>query len=64
MRINAVRCSGSCRAHHCRSKVTGDVPYAHLDIAGPMKIDSDSGIYSKGASGFGTRLLIDLACSF
>jgi leucyl aminopeptidase len=46
------------------SEFTGDVPYAHLDIAGPMKVDSDQGIYSKGATGFGTRLLIDLACNF
>jgi leucyl aminopeptidase len=46
------------------SEFTGDVPWAHLDIAGPMKVDGDEGIYSKGATGFGTRLLIDLACSF
>ncbi len=46
------------------SEFTGDVPYAHLDIAGPMKVDGDEGIYSKGATGFGTRLLIDLACNF
>lgn len=46
------------------TEFTGDVPYAHLDIAGPMKIDADNGIYSKGASGFGTRTLIDLACNF
>ncbi len=46
------------------SEFTGDVPYAHLDIAGPMKVDGDQGIYSKGATGFGTRLLIDLACNF
>ena len=46
------------------SEFTGDVPYAHLDIAGPMKVDSDQGIYAKGATGFGTRLLIDLACNF
>ncbi len=42
----------------------GDVPWAHLDIAGPMKVDADEGINSKGATGFGTRLLIDLACGF
>jgi leucyl aminopeptidase len=41
-----------------------DVPWAHLDIAGPMSVDGDDGIYSKGATGFGTRLLIDLACNF
>ena len=46
------------------SEFTGDVPYAHLDIAGPMKVDGDQGIYAKGATGFGTRLLIDAACSF
>jgi leucyl aminopeptidase len=42
----------------------GDVPWAHLDIAGPMAVDGDDGILSKGATGFGTRLLIDLACNF
>ncbi len=41
-----------------------NVPWAHLDIAGPMSVDGDDGIYSKGATGFGARLLIDLACSF
>ena len=46
------------------SEFVGDVPWAHLDIAGPMKVDSDEGINSKGATGFGTRLLIDLACNF
>jgi leucyl aminopeptidase len=46
------------------TEFTGDVPYAHLDIAGPMKVDADQGIYAKGATGFGTRLLIDLACNF
>lgn len=56
--------AGTITASIFLSEFTGDVPYAHLDIAGPMKIDADNGIYSKGASGFGTRLLIDLACNF
>ena len=56
--------AGTITASIFLSEFTGEVPYAHLDIAGPMKIDSDNGIYSKGASGFGTRLLIDLACNF
>jgi leucyl aminopeptidase len=42
------------------SGFAGDVPWAHLDIAGPMKVDGDEGWNSKGATGFGTRLLIDL----
>jgi leucyl aminopeptidase len=46
------------------SEFAGDVPWAHLDIAGTMKVDSDDGVLSKGATGFGTRLLIDLACNF
>jgi leucyl aminopeptidase len=46
------------------SEFAGEVPWAHLDIAGPMKVDGDEGIHSKGATGFGTRLLIDLACNF
>jgi len=46
------------------SEFAGDTPWAHLDIAGPMKVDGDQGIHSKGATGFGTRLLIDLACNF
>ncbi|MEY2957981.1 MAG: cytosol aminopeptidase [Actinomycetota bacterium] len=46
------------------SEFVGDVPWAHLDIAGPMNADADSGWKSKGATGFGTRLLIDFATSF
>ena len=46
------------------SEFVGDVPWAHLDIAGPMNVDADSGWKSKGATGFGTRLLIDLAMEF
>ena len=46
------------------SEFAGDVPWAHVDIAGPMNAESDSGWTSKGATGFGTRILIDFACSF
>jgi leucyl aminopeptidase len=46
------------------SEFVGEIPWAHLDIAGPMKLDADDGIYAKGASGFGTRLLVDLATNF
>ncbi|CAN5503172.1 leucyl aminopeptidase [soil metagenome] len=46
------------------AEFVGDVPWAHLDIAGPMAVDADDGWLSKGATGFGTRLLIDLALSF
>ena len=46
------------------SEFVGDTPWAHLDIAGPMNSDSDDGWLSRGASGFGTRLLIQLALDF
>jgi leucyl aminopeptidase len=46
------------------SEFVGDLPWAHLDIAGPMKVDADESWRSKGATGFGTRLLIELATSF
>jgi leucyl aminopeptidase len=46
------------------SEFVGDTPWAHLDIAGPMNSDADDGWLSKGASGFGTRLLIQLALDF
>jgi len=46
------------------SEFVGDVPWAHLDIAGPMKVDADESWRSKGATGFGTRLLVDLALNF
>ena len=37
----------------------GDVPWAHLDIAGPAFDDSgDGGLIPKGATGFGVRTLV------
>jgi leucyl aminopeptidase len=46
------------------SEFVGDTPWAHLDIAGPMAVDSDTSWRSKGATGFGTRLLIDFATNY
>lgn len=46
------------------SAFVGSVPWAHLDIAGPMKVDADDRWWSKGATGFGTRLLIDLVTGY
>jgi leucyl aminopeptidase len=46
------------------SEFVGDIPWAHLDIAGPMNSDADNGWLAKGATAFGTRLLIDLATNF
>ena len=46
------------------NEFVGTTPWAHLDIAGPMSVDGDDGWLSKGATGFGTRLLIELATTF
>lgn len=35
----------------------GDVPWAHLDVAGPARSPDDDGVLTKGATGFGARLL-------
>jgi len=39
-------------------------PWTHIDIAGPMKSDADESWRPKGATGYGARLLIDLALNF
>lgn len=38
-----------------------DRPWVHIDIAGTAESDKDSGYYVKGATGAGTRTLIQLA---
>jgi leucyl aminopeptidase len=46
------------------NEFTGGVPWAHLDIAGPMESDGDNGWLNRGATAFGTRLLIDFVANF
>ena len=46
------------------AEFVGDVPWVHIDIAGTAQADAPSGWHNKGATGFGTRLLIDLALRF
>jgi len=45
------------------SNFVGDVPWAHLDIAGSAW-DLDREYVGKGASGYGVRLLVELARSY
>jgi leucyl aminopeptidase len=45
------------------SNFAGDVPWAHLDIAGSAW-DLDREYVGKGASGYGVRLLVELARSY
>jgi leucyl aminopeptidase len=41
-----------------------EVPWVHLDIAGPAFLGADDGYITKGGTGFGVRTLIELANTF
>jgi leucyl aminopeptidase len=56
--------AGAATAALFLAEFVGDTPWAHLDIAGTMQSDSDDGWRSKGATGYGTRILIELARGF
>jgi leucyl aminopeptidase len=42
----------------------GDVPWVHLDIAGPARLDADDGYVPKGATGAGVRTLVEAVVGF
>ena len=42
----------------------GNVPWAHLDIAGPARAGDDDGFLAKGGTGVGVRTLVELLRSF
>jgi leucyl aminopeptidase len=42
----------------------GDIPWAHIDIAGTAWVGADSSWRTAGCSGFGARLLLQLALDF
>ena len=44
--------------------VSDDIPWVHLDIAGPARAESDDGEVSTGGTGFGVRTLVELASTF
>ena len=46
------------------AEFVGDVPWAHIDIAGTAQCPADSGWQTAGCSGFGARLLLQLALDF
>ena len=46
------------------AEFVGETPWAHLDIAGTMQSGEDDAWRSKGATGYGARLLIDVARGF
>jgi hypothetical protein len=56
--------AGAITAALYRAEFVGAVPWAHLDICGPMQVADDESWHSKGATGFGARLLAELAVNF
>jgi leucyl aminopeptidase len=40
------------------------IPWAHIDIAGTARVDSDVTWRPRGPTGFGTRLLVDFLMNF
>ena len=55
------RPAGSITAAQFLAEFTGDVPWAHLDIAGTYFSDKEKGYVVKGGTGVPTRTLINLA---
>ena len=55
--------AGSIAAAMLLREFVGEVPWAHLDIAGPARSDENSRYLSKGGTGFGVRTLVELITS-
>jgi leucyl aminopeptidase len=56
---------GSLTAGLFLKEFVGDgIAWAHIDIAGPAFLEAEDGEHPKGGTGFGVRLLVELAQSF
>ncbi len=54
--------AGSIDAAVFLREFAGEGPWAHLDVAGAARANADDGETAKGATGFGTRLLLRWLC--
>ncbi len=55
---NAPGKAGAVTAALFLQEFVGERPWVHLDIAGPGRSDADTGLLSKGATGYGARALL------
>jgi leucyl aminopeptidase len=55
--------AGSIAAALLLARFVGDVPWAHLDIAGPSRASESSGYLTKGGTAFGVRTLLEYLSS-
>ncbi len=62
--ITGTRYGGALTAGLFLSEFTGDIPWVHLDIAGPARAPSDDGYIVKGGTGFGVRTLVEVLSTF
>jgi leucyl aminopeptidase len=62
--ITGGRHAGALTAGLFLSEFVGEVPWAHLDIAGPARASSDDGYQVKGGTGFGVRTLVEALSRF
>ena len=62
--ITGTRGGGALTAGLFLSEFAGDIPWAHLDIAGPARASSDDGYIAKGGTGFGVRTLVEVLSTF
>ncbi|MBD2159261.1 leucyl aminopeptidase [Limnothrix sp. FACHB-1083] len=53
------RAGGSITAALFLKQFVKDTPWAHLDVAGPVWSDKDSGLNPAGATGYGVRTLVE-----
>ncbi len=61
MKNIAGRWGGAITAGLILSEFVGEVPWVHLDVAGPARADKTEHYVSKGGSGFGVRTLVAVA---
>lgn len=59
MKNTGPRAGGSITAALFLKQFVKSTPWAHLDIAGPVWTDKESGYNSPGATGYGVRLLVE-----
>jgi leucyl aminopeptidase len=52
--------AGAIAAALLLARFVAEVPWVHLDIAGPARADDADGVITKGGTGFGVRTLLEL----
>ena len=62
--ISSGRWGGALTAGLFLREFVADVPWAHLDIAGPARSDDDEGYLTKGGTGFGVRTIVEALMAF